>query len=141
MSYLFIYSLVIDANRSDMNLEELSILLNVAVDLKENDILMNFCFILKQFIEEKDRIPLLPNDLEYFLKQSKLHANDLIYLLENCSKIVILESLICDNAFDFTSTRDDQNSLNEFKFAAILAAEIQKIITRKYLPSVNTIKI
>ena len=124
-----------------MNLEELSILLNVAVDLKENDILMNFCFILKQFIEEKDRIPLLPNDLEYFLKQSKLHANDLIYLLENCSKIVILESLICDNAFDFTSTRDDQNSLNEFKFAAILAAEIQKIITRKYLPSVNTIKI
>ena len=124
-----------------MNLEELSILLNVAVDLKENDIIMNFCLILKQFIEEKDRIPLLPNDLEYFLKQSKLHANDLIYLLENCSKIVILESLICDNAFDFTSTRDDQNSLNEFKFAAILAAEIQKIITRKYLPSVNTIKI
>ena len=124
-----------------MSAEELLNLLKITCSLKEKEALNDFCIILKQFVEENGRIPLLPNDLEQFLKRSNLHADDLVYLLENCARFIILESSISDDIFDLNSLREDGNILNEFKFAAILAAEIQKIITRKYLPELKTINI
>ena len=133
--------LVIDANRKEMNVEDLRNLLKIIYSLKENKDLKDFCWILNQFIEENDRIVSLPHDLEYFLKRSSLNIDVLIYLIENCTKFVLLEGEIDETILDLESIQSNQNILNEFKFAAILAEEIQKLITRKYLPEVKTITI
>lgn len=130
---------VVDVNRKEMNKDELLELLSKVCSIDEIEELSTFCVILKQFIEEHGRIPLLPKDLDHFIRKSSvLCADDLFYLIENCTKFVLLENKF-DNSLD--SGRNDQNILKEFKFAAILAAEIQKIITRKYLPDQKAINI
>lgn len=133
---------VIDANRKEMKADEILDLLKITCSIDEIEELSDFCAILKQFIEENGRIPSLPNDLDQLLKKSSvLCAEDLVYLIENCTKFVLIESPIDNNSFDFKPLRQDQNILKEFKFAAILSAEIQKIVTRKYLPEVKTINV
>ena len=124
-----------------MSIDELTNFLETTCTLEENNDLKKFCLILKQFLNENGRIPSIPNDLEYFLKKAQLNIDILAYLTENCTRFVLLESVMDENTLDLESIENSCDLLNEFKFAAILAAEIQKIVTRKYIPSVKTIKI
>lgn len=92
-----------------------------------------------------ERIPLLPQDKDHF---NYFHIDDLIYLIENCTKFTVITSTEPEEHAKYTDkdcidcSIDSSSStiLDEFKYSAILAAEIQKIITRKYLPSTRVIK-
>ena len=125
----------------EMGIDELKNFLETTFTLEENNDLKNFCLILKEFLNENERMPSIPNDLEYFLKRSKLNVDILAYLTENCTRFVLLESVMDENTLDLESIQNNCDLLNQFKFAAILTAEIQKIVTRKHIPSVKTIKI
>lgn len=123
-----------------MKTEELMEFLHLSCSIEQNKDLLLFSKILIKFIEDNRRIPHLPNDLNYLLSNNlSLDIEDFAYLLENCTKFVHLESEM--NYYSNEPISNARNILKEFKISSILAAEIQKIITRKYLPEVKVIKI
>lgn len=128
--YLLLLYLVIDAGQKNLSIKELEDLLSVITDnVTQNKTLELFCCRLRKFIQEFERIPRLPEDRTYF---DTIYFDDLMYLIDNCRKITIVESFEPDEFETGPSSIFD-----EFKNSAILAAEIQKIITRKYLPIIN----
>lgn len=134
-------SLVIDANRKDLTIEELKDLLS-DISVIQNKTLERFCIALREFIVNYGRIPLLPRDQEHF---NDFQIDDLIYLIGNCTKFTVIsspepEEQEKDNDY-IDNSSISSTILDEFKYSAILAAEIQKIITRKYLPSKQVINI
>lgn len=115
-----------------MNLNEL-LYLSTDLSLTEpNSELANFCSRLKKFIEDTGRFPSLPTDLSYFSSEE-----DDVYLIRNCKKFVALEN-DQNNNFVLPESSDSFTILDELKSAALLAAEIQKIITRKHVPEKGT---
>jgi hypothetical protein len=126
--------IVIDANRKDLTIEELKDLL-ADISATQNKTLERFCIELREFIVNFNKIPSLPRDKVHFKDFS---IDDLIYLIESCKKFSVIDSPEPEEKDSFVV--DSSNILDEFKFSAILAAEIQKIITRKYLPSTGMIK-
>lgn len=127
--------LVIDSNRQDLSIEELKCLL-YDTSATQNKTLEDFCVKLREFIVNFERIPHLPNDQKYF---DRFDMDDLIYLIENCRKFKEIESLEPEE--EISTTNSSKSIFDEFKVSAILAAEIQKIITRKYLPITELFKI
>lgn len=130
---LCIMFLVIDADRKDLTIEELKNLLS-DVSVTQNKTLERFCIVLRRFIVNYNKIPSLPRDQVHFKDFS---IDDLIYLIESCTKFSVIDSAEPEEQDSFLV--DSSSILDEFKYSAILAAEIQKIITRKYLPSTEMI--
>ena len=116
-------------NRKDLNIEELKNLL-FDISVTRNKTLETFCIKLREFIINFERIPCLPDDQKHF---NDLNIDDLIYLIENCKKFTVIDN--SSSEIKLENCNDSSSILDEFKYSAILAAEIQKIITRKYLPS------
>lgn len=92
------------------------------------NLLYQFIKYLQEFIDENNRLPALPQDFEHF---ENFPMDHLTYLIENCRKFRIINHCPDSNAVE---SECDSGVLAEFKAASLLAAEIQKIITRKYTP-------
>lgn len=97
------------------------------ISVTRNQRLETFCIKLRDFIIKNERIPHLPDDQDYF---NDLDIDDVIYLIENCTKFTVIDNSESEIELESCSS----SILDEFKYSAILAIEIQKIITRKYLP-------
>lgn len=122
------FILVIDGTFKDITLVELKALLSLAID---KSTIQSFLLLLDDFISMHNRFPSIPLDLDSF--KCNMGTDEVAYLLENCKKFCLIESFISVDDTFF----DDYNhsKLDKFQASAILAVEIQKIITRKFIPS------
>lgn len=122
----------------DLSLKELVEITRLTSSLpKETRSVINFCKELNNFFNNTNRFPVLPVDFEFFDKLN-MDSQDLIYMIENCRKFrLIQQSNDNDNGDFYDSSFNIQYNhsiLDEFMTSALLAVEIQKLITRKHIP-------
>ena len=112
--------------------------------MNDLECITSFCRNLLDFIIANDRLPSSINDYNLF----NLDFDDVVYLIDNCKKFTLIESKISDERSEMADCPDFLAStssasynlnttsrlLNEFKAASLLSIEIQKIITRRFVP-------
>lgn len=112
----------------DLDIEGVKRVLKSCKHYDNFNFLDQFTDLLKLFIERNNRLPVLPQDSDHF---KDFPMDHLTYLMESCRKFRFVKNPPNSNDID---AECDSDFLAEFKAAALLAAEIQKIITRKYIP-------
>ena len=123
----------------DLSLKELLEVTKLASSLpRETRFVTNFCKELNNFLSIINRFPSLPMDFEFFNKYN-MDPENLIYMIENCRKFTLIQLSNDDNDNDdfqdsSFNTRCNHSILDEFMTSALLAVEIQKLITRKHIP-------
>lgn len=128
----------------DLSLKELEEITKSTSSLtQETRAIINFCEELNNFLSNTNRFPILPKDFEWFDKLN-MDSEDLIYLIDNCRKFRLIQQSNDkdhdDEFIDSTSNIQYNHSImDEFMTSALLAVEIQKLITRKHIPELSEI--
>lgn len=130
-------------NSPKLNLIEISQILSQVIQSffhNENPVFLQFCKQLSNFIEKESRFPpILPKDSQHF---TDILEDDLIYFIEHCPRFCLLESKksSCRSVYN-DAYSINCNFVNLYMAAGYLASEIQKLISRKYLPETRHVKI